>query len=495
MSDSTEIKKFLRISHLHVKLGASHALRDLRLGIGEREYFALVGASGSGKTVLAHTIAGLHHYEGKIEWNDAPLHNNLVNVLVVEQQNRFKDLSNLSEFYYQQRYNAFDAERTLTVREDIENYLGDLGSDWLSFEFVRILHIDKLLDEPLIQLSNGENKRLQLVKALLTVHDLLILDQPFIGLDKEGRSILTAMLNNLAVRGHRMLLITSPRDIPGFVTHVATMVEGMIVDVRSAATFDPAHAGSLRHLHFHADRIHADNATDLFEYAVRMADVSVRYGQKNILSNINWSVARGERWSLSGPNGAGKSTLLSLICGDNPQAYANEIYLFDRKRGSGESIWDIKKKIGFVSPELHLYFGAGSSVFQTVASGLFDTIGLFRHINAGQSDLVMYWLETMGLADIPDKMLSQISLGEQRLTLLARALIKNPPMLILDEPCQGLDEDITSAFSEFIDEYCCTLHATLIYVSHYLQDIPSSVNKFFRLQNGKQVVNEEQMMR
>src|SRR5688572_13384763 len=115
-----------------------------------------------------------------------------------------------------------------------------------------------------------------------------------------------------------------------------------------------------------------------------MKKVSVQYGDKIILDEVNWKVMKGERWLLSGPNGAGKSTLLSLITADNPKAYANSIFLFGKKRGSGESIWDIKKKIGFISPELHLFFDQGTSCFDVIASGLFDTIGLFRQLSAAQ---------------------------------------------------------------------------------------------------------------
>src|SRR6185295_14005255 len=162
----------------------------------------------------------------------------------------------------------------------------------------------------------------------------------------------------------------------------------------------------------------------------------------------------GECWSISGPNGAGKSTLLSLVTADNPQAYANELYLFDQRRGSGESIWDIKRRIGFVSPELHLYFDRGTSCFDVIASGLFDTIGLFRQISTAQTEQVKAWIELLQLQQVQHRPLFQLSLGQQRMVLLARALVKNPPLLILDEPCQGLDEEQIDEFIGLIDDLC-----------------------------------------
>ncbi|HLK30794.1 MAG TPA: ATP-binding cassette domain-containing protein, partial [Puia sp.] len=187
---------------------------------------------------------------------------------------------------------------------------------------------------------------------------------------------------------------------------------------------------------------------------------------------------------LSGPNGAGKSTLLSLVTADNPQAYANEIYLFNKRRGTGESIWDIKKNIGFVSPELHLYFDFSATCFEVVASGLFDTIGLFRQLNHQQEEKVLLWLKLFQLDNVKSKRLSQVSVSEQRKTLLARALIKTPPLLILDEPCQGLDDEQTDYFKNLINQICEAFDTTLVYVSHYKNQIPECVHHFLQLENG-----------
>jgi molybdate transport system ATP-binding protein len=172
------------------------------------------------------------------------------------------------------------------------------------------------------------------------------------------------------------------------------------------------------------------------------------------------------------------------LTGDHPQAYANEIYLFDRRRGTGESIWDIKKRTGYVSPELHLYFESTATAFQAVASGLFDTIGLFRRLSEEQEELVLRWMSLLALEGSRNKLLGQLSLGEQRLVLVARALVKNPSLLILDEPCQGLDEEHTEFFRQLVDRYCRMNRVSLIYVSHYEEEIPSCVDHFLRLEKG-----------
>ncbi len=188
---------------------------------------------------------------------------------------------------------------------------------------------------------------------------------------------------------------------------------------------------------------------------------------------------------LQGANGAGKSTLLSLINGDNPQAYRNNIVLFDRQRGTGESIWDIKKHIGFVSPELHQYFPAGQTCLQVVLSGYFDTVGLFRNPSPQQKDTARAWLEVFGLSHLAGTRLAQLHLGEQRRCLLARALIKAPSLLILDEPCQNLDNDQREQFKSMVTDIATRSRTTLIYVSHYQEDIPPIEHKTLALRDGK----------
>jgi molybdate transport system ATP-binding protein len=281
------------------------------------------------------------------------------------------------------------------------------------------------------------------------------------------------------------MLTTSASHIPDFITHVLSLGNGQEYEIREIAAFKG---------HAFVNKISSQNDVNIlmtsstqpsFEFAVRMRNVSVQYGGRRILDTVDWEVRNGERWALSGPNGSGKSTLLSLVNADNPQAYANDIYLFDRKRGTGETIWEIKKKIGFLSPELHLYFEKSISCFNTVASGLFDTIGLFRKLTAEQSALVTRWIRVLSLEHVSNKFLFQLSHGQQRLVLLARALVKNPPLLILDEPCQGLDEDQVGFFKDAINKICLAGNKTLIYVSHYPEEIPYCVTRFIRLENGK----------
>ena len=440
-----------KISDVSVSLGAKPVVSSISFQILSGQKTAIVGPMGSGKTSLAKALAGRLFRTGEVFFSSRNPEKRAY-VMLVEQQHQFKNRSNLSEFYLQQRFNSSDCEDAYTVEEELAGL--ELG-DWVS-----VFELNGLLKRPLIQLSNGENKRLQIVKSLAYQPDWLILDNPYVGLDVNGREILTKGLLSLDSKGIQFILISSPGDVPEFINQV--------IELPSVQESSAKPAPLLRPL-------------DPFETAVKMEKVQIKYGSKTILSDFSWKVNRGERWAIKGPNGAGKSTLISLITADNPQAYSQNITLFDRKRGTGESIWDIKRKIGYLSPELHLYFKEGGSCFSVVASGLFDTQGLFKRMSEEQIKQVNHWMEVMGIAHLKERSFLQISGGEQRMVLITRALVKNPELLILDEPCQGLDRVQTEHLKSVLDYLAENSYMTLLYVSHYDRDIPSCVNQVLEL--------------
>ena len=283
---------------------------------------------------------------------------------------------------------------------------------------LKMLGIEYIRYTRLIQLSNGEHKRLQLAKAILQNADWLLLDSPYTGLDVTARKLLNDIIDNLIAKGIHILLVTSYSDIPASITHVALLEDGELKEKVSRSEFRlPHHEKNTLWL---SNTKPLDSITPVYNHsefsvAIKMVDTNIIYNGRKILDNINWKVNKGECWNVSGHNGSGKCTLLSLITGNNPQAFANEIYLFDRKKGSGESIWDIKQKIGYVSPELHHYFDAACSCFEVVASGLFDTIGLFKKLKEKQKSIVKEWMSLLHLEQFENKLFKQSSNGEQRL--------------------------------------------------------------------------------
>ncbi len=451
-----------RVSHLSASYGASEVLKDVSFEISEDDCWAIVGPMGSGKTTLAKALSGRLFRKGDV-WFQGSF------VLFVEQQHHFKNRSNISEFYMQQRYNSSDSEDSYTVREE----LGELDvAEWVS-----VFGLEPLIDKPLLQLSNGENKRLQIVKALGQRPDWLLLDNPYLGLDVQGRAILSVGLAQLKAKGIRFILFLSGGDVPDFVTNVYHLSgKYPIIPMLKHGAIKYTDNPMLQHgEENNKPELKTGDVGD--SPIVSLRNVTIRYGTKTILDQFSWTINRGERWVLKGANGAGKSTLLSLITADNPQSYSQDISLFGRQRGSGESIWDIKRNIGYVSPEMHLYFKETGTCFAVVASGLFDLLGVTRKVNAEQTERVMHTLSMFGLEHLSERSFHTLSTGEQKMILIARAFVKNPPLLILDEPCQGLDQEQVNLLKRVIDEFAASTGMTLIFVSHYAEDVPNCVTK------------------
>jgi molybdate transport system ATP-binding protein len=342
-------------------------------------------------------------------------------------------------------------------------------------EWIPVFGIEHLLDKPLLQLSNGENKRLQIVKALGQKPDWLLLDNPYLGLDVSGRAILSAGLTELSQRGIRFILFLSGGgELPGFVNKVYHLPKQA-----SVVAFSPRLMSWLGNKMINPSvRVGDSQRADEI---ISLKDVTIRYGSQTILEHFSWTIQRGERWVLRGPNGAGKSTLLSLITADNPQSYSQDITLFGRRRGTGESIWDIKKNIGYVSPEMHLYFKETGTSFAVVASGLFDLLGVTRKVNEQQNLQVDTCLALFGLEYLRDRSFQALSTGEQKMVLIARAFVKNPPLLILDEPCQGLDAAQVRLLKDVINQIADCSDMTLIFVSHYAEDVPECIGQVMEL--------------
>jgi molybdate transport system ATP-binding protein len=386
------------------------------------------------------------------------------------------------QYYLQLRWNQHDIDHeTPTVGELLQRAYLLAGEDTaerrkLRDQLYELFHMEEFLDKYIITLSSGELRKFQLTKTLFADPKLLIMDNPFIGLDAETRDPLRDLLKLLAEERDMeiMLVMSKTDDIPAFVSEVKWMGTQEPV---------PPHVLSPSQQEAILSLPYTDNDYDC-QHVIDMKNVSIRYGERTILEDLNWTVRNGERWALSGQNGSGKSTLLSLVCADNPQSYACDITLFDRPRGSGESIWDIKKHIGYVSPEMHRSYKRNLPAIRIVASGLMDSIGLYAVPNPQDYDKCRWWLDMFGVGDLADKPFLQLSSGEQRLVLLARAFVKDPQLLILDEPLHGLDLWNRRLTKDIIETFCQRRGKTLIMVTHYQEELPNVItnNLFLKKQ-------------
>ncbi|WP_028297031.1 ATP-binding cassette domain-containing protein [Olivibacter sitiensis] len=482
-------------------------LDHIHFTLQEGQQWVLVGASGAGKSALLSLIAGklrpssgsykapfaqpyLQAHQG--DGSNRSFHDLIA---LTTPQHSFKSKSNVQNFYYQQRFNSSELDDIDTVEEYLVKYAKNSWNNfWTLDKVIQTLDLSSLKDKKIIMLSNGESRRLTFALALLKNPSILLMDQPLIGLDRETRERFDDILQQIIQSGIHLILATSATEIPDSITHVAWLQDGRIhaQGKKESIALTPLVLANNQESTLKKEALLREELSKqklpTFERIVEMKDVHISYGDKQVLSGINWTVKQGEHWVVQGHNGAGKSTLLSLINGDNPQAYANHIVLFDRKRGSGESIWDIKKKIGYVSPEQHQYFPVDQSCLSVILSGYYDTDGLFRKVSEERQAQALRWMQVFEIDQLKHRLLKMVTTGEQRLCLLARALIKTPPLLILDEPCQGLSSVQRDRFKAIITHICQETNTTIIYVSHYPEDIPDSIDKKLVLSSGKIVL-------
>jgi len=481
------------VKDLSIKNQDNFILDGISFSLQQGENLAILGSSGSGKTSLAKAIAGKIYFSGTILFDENLSSADPSSIKFVAQENSFKNLSGTSDFYYQQRFNSFDASDSPTVFDELLKVFNEDKSNRDKIKKIesglKKLGIFYLKDAPLIQLSSGEHKRFQLIKALLSPSKLLILDSPFIGLDVESRKGLHEILNEISNDGTQLILISGTFSLPDCITHIAHLQNKNLVFFGEKEEFDFQQMKDQQESEtFSQPEIYPfEVQNSKAETIVKLVDIQIKYGDTTIIQNFNWKIKQGEKWLLKGPNGAGKSSLLNLITGDHPQAYSNEIYLFGKRRGTGESIWEIKQRTGYVSSELHAYFDKQISCFDTIASGFFDTVGLYKKLTKDQYKIILQWLDFLHLSShVSNKPLHEISSGIQRLIFLARALVKNPPLLILDEPCQGLDFQQREQLISLIDQICAGSEKTLIYVTHEEEDVPACIQKVLQLEAGKQ---------
>lgn len=483
----------LQIDNVSVKSQQQTLLNNVNLTVSSGQHFIITGAAGAGKTVLLNAIAGkTRPFTGIISIYDQAAETQRHLISLVTAKHQFKDITNTSNLYYQQRFNSSDSDQALTVLQYLQNVYpaGSDNGQWNIENVTSLLQLQELLHKEIIKLSNGETKRLRIASALLHQPRLLLLDDPLSGLDHNTQLRFSNILAQIIATGVTIIMSGSAHEIPAPITHVAVMHNGTILETLPVALYKPGN--DIQPLLINQQQIKqltTGVAPFAYHSIVKMSNVTVKYSDVTILNSVNWHIKPGQCWALSGHNGAGKSTLLSLINGDNPQAYANDIVLFDKRRGTGESIWDIKSKIGFLSPEMYQYFPTDQSGLQVIESGYYDTQGLFRPSNTTRAAKALEWMQALHIDTYARKPLKSMPASVQRLCLLARALIKTPPLLILDEPCQGLDKMQRIHFNAIIDSIAEATNLTLIYVTHYASEMPSCIDHILMLENGSVIKN------
>lgn len=480
------MRNIIEVANGVTRIEAYRMNEPVTVSIPSDEPLAIIGENGSGKSLLVDILTGAHPLWGtEVKYDFTPsVHKKVCeNIKTVT----FRDAyGNATGTYYQQRWNQWDVGDSNTVEEVLSNAA---ASKDISEELNRILGLEDLLHKKMIMLSSGELRKVQLAEVLQCEPRLVILDNPYIGLDANARQQVSEFLARVSQMGTTMIIVVVSRikDIPYFINKVLPVENRKVLPIADKDTFvkrfNEAKVCDREKTDESIRKIFdlPDAATGTDDEIIRCEDVKISYGNRTILKNFNWSVKRGEHWALSGENGAGKSTLLSLVCADNPQAYACNISLFGFKRGCGESIWDIKKKIGYVSPEMYRSYKKNLPAVDIVASGLHDSVGLYKRVTDEEREKVLFWMDIFGVGSLAQRPYLQLSSGEQRMLLLVRAFVKDPELLVLDEPFHGLDERRRMLARAVIDAFCKRKDKTLIMVTHYEEEYPASIDHKLKL--------------
>ncbi|MCR9504913.1 molybdate ABC transporter ATP-binding protein ModF [Vibrio alginolyticus] len=352
----------------------------------------------------------------------------------------------------------------------------------LTEQLVNDLDLSHLRDSGFRVLSTGETRRVMLARALATQPDLVLLDNPFTGLDIAHRAALARYLHSLSQNVQLLITFSRESDMPEWINSIALFSAGkldstmdksswdnhpIIGQIKSQSKQQSEEMMSLIRQHQHSTPFN----NPIFE----LKNGTVEYTDKKIFTDLNWRIDKGQHWQVKGPNGCGKSTLLGLIFGDHPQCYSNDIDIFGTKRGTGETIWEIKQHIGMVSSALHLQYRVNCSALEVILSGFYDSIGLYNQPTRKEMDIANEWLDILHMNQYKKTSFKQLEYGQQRLLLIARAIVKQPTLLILDEPYQGLDFLGRRLVKNTLELIARENLSQLLYVSHYQEDRLDSI--------------------
>jgi len=456
----------INLSNLTVQFDQHFTLNDVNWIIEPGQHWSVAGINGSGKSALVATLTRQGDIvEGSI--NGTPERVATVSfeaqAALIEAERR-KDDADLLDVI---------AEGT-PVQQILDQTCTDKS---LQQQLIAAFNIGHLLDQGFRKLSSGETRKLMLIRALASNPQLLILDEPFEGLDAASHTYLSNLLQQISATTQIILVLNRFDEIPDYISHIAYTENGRLTHQVDRNDL-PAVANLSQLLHLkttnlsvpHADGDHKAPTLDSAHPLVRIRNGRVAYGDKVIFSDLNWTIEPGQHWQVTGPNGSGKTCLLNLITGDHPQCYINDIFVFGMQRGSGESIWDIKQYLGYVSSALQWEYTVSVSVRNTIISGFYDSIGIYQKYTDTQLNIANSWLQLLGMQGRADQPFNQLSFGDQRLVLMARAMVKHPPLLILDEPCLGLDDLNRQLVLALIEKICDGSETTVLYVNHRTED-------------------------
>ena len=470
----------MQLHDLSVEFDEGFQLKDINWQIEQHQHWLITGANGAGKSALAAVLAGYGEIlagstsgiPSTIGWVSFEAQAELIQAELKKDDADIVDVISLgtpvSEIIFTDEINSVTAQGLIQKFE-----------------------LNYILDRAFRKLSTGESRKVMLIRALSCDADLLILDEPFDGLDSATHTMLQNHLAQVVQHTPVVMVLNRFDEIPSFISHIAYMEQGELryqVEREDAQAY--AELYQLLHLkttNLEVPTADAEAKTPALtpqQPLVKLSNICVKYTDMVLIDGLNWTIEPNQHWQLSGPNGSGKTAVLSLITGDHPQCYTNDIFVFGYQRGNGESIWQIKQYIGYVSTALQWEYRVGTSLRNVIISGFYDSIGLYSKSTDRQKQIADEWLALLGMKNRGDQPFNKLSYGDQRLLLIARAMVKHPPLLILDEPCLGLDDINRQLVLALIEKICAAKETSVIYVNHHAQDRIAGIDNYLALERS-----------
>ncbi|NKB32861.1 MAG: ATP-binding cassette domain-containing protein [Pseudomonadales bacterium] len=479
----------LKVSNAMCRVGRHNVLRIEQFQIEQGQHWCLFGPNGAGKTLLANLISGKRIESGKyVDYGDEFDPARDIQLVSFEEQQKLWEKDNRLDI---SEYQA-DAQDAGTLVCDLISGSRDAGFEdqGLFDELIEDLNLDRIRNKGIRFLSSGQIRKVLIARALYAYHpdapQLLILDDPLESIDVDSKERIENCIDKYLHAGFSSIqLCRRSADILPGVTNIALMQDLTIVEQGQRESVEkgdrfkdhqqqaPSIPQQLPKNYSEDEELQDYEASSLIE----LTAVNANYGELEVLKDLSWSMLPDQHVLIEGPNGCGKSTLLSLIDGENHKAYGQEVSLFDRKRGSGETVWEVKAKFGVVSNELHNKYVKGWKVLDVVVSGFFDSVGLYDDSGTKEIEIASEWLDALGIEALAKHYYHEISFGQQRLVLLARAMVKQPRILILDEPCVGLDDYHRELILGVLDRIAEQTKTKIIYVSHVRDEKPLCINR------------------
>lgn len=473
----------VRLSQCSLRLGSRKVLDRVTLDVAPGAKLLVVGANGAGKTQLIKLLGGLRwptasaggsrEYRSAsgraLELVEARAHIAYVGAESQDKYSRHGWNHRLSEVV---ATGLFGTDIPLDTpdeagRRRVSALLGRFG-------------LAEIADERMLEVSYGQRRLALVARALASRPRLLLLDEVFNGLDDGHRRLLRRGLRHVAGSA-TTVVATAHRaeDVPPGMNEACRVAEGRLRRSTLAAAVGrlarEARQGS-RPVRGPARARRADGPV------IELRGVSVYREEHRALRDLDWVLHDGEHWAVTGRNGAGKSTLLGLLYGTHQVAAGGELHRRGQPRGT--PLEEIRRRVGLVSPELQADYDASSTLEEIVVSGLRDSVGLDVPATRGERSRARAALESVGLAGLARRRPREVSYGELRLALLARAFVKRPGLLLLDEPFTGLDprrrRQLRAALSGLARS-----GSQLVIAIHHLEDLPPEVCHRLHLRRGR----------